>query len=79
MAKDLDSRRTRSPLIEEAGDVPIHIFHAVANLWLAVQTLSEAGEHIEASHVHLPMERLCLKYDLPLAEAELHADLRKMN
>lgn len=79
MAKDADSQGARSPLIEEAGDVPIHIFHAVANLWLAVQTLSEIGEHIEANHVHLPMERLCLKYRLPLAEAELHADLRNMN
>ncbi len=79
MAKEKGSQGARSPLIEEAGDVPIHIFHAVANLWLAVQTLSEIGEHVEANHIHLPMERLCLKYNLPLAEAELHADLRKMN
>ena len=63
----------------EAPDVPIHIFHAIANLWLAVQSLSEAGEHIEANNIHLPMERICLKYRLPLAEAELHADLRKLN
>ena len=79
MAKDAGSRGAKSPLIEEAGDVPIHIFHAVANLWLAVQTLSEIGEDLEASHIHLPMERLCLKYGLPLAEAELHADLHKLN
>lgn len=79
MANDADSGGRKSPLIEEAGDVPIHIFHAVANLWLAVQTLSEIGEHVEANHIHLPMERLCLKYNLPLAEAELHADLRKLN
>jgi hypothetical protein len=65
--------------IGEVDDVPIQIFHAVANLWLAVQSLTELGEHIEANHVHLPMERICLKYRLPLAEAELHADLRKMN
>jgi hypothetical protein len=79
MADAAESSPAKSPLIEEAGDVPIHIFHAVANLWLAVQTLVQAGEHIEANHVHLPMERICLKYNLPLAEAELHADLRKMN
>jgi hypothetical protein len=79
MTDNADSFAARSPVIEEAGDVPIHIFHAVANLWLAVQTLTQAGEHIEANHVHLPMERICLKYKLPLAEAELHADLRKMN
>ncbi len=79
MAKDLDSGHTRAPLIEDAGDVPIHIFHAVANLWLAVQTLCEIGEDVEASHIHLPMERLCLKYGLPLAEAELHAGLHKLN
>ncbi len=79
MAKAADSRGAKSPLIEEAGDVPIQIFHAVANLWLAVQTLSAIGEHIEANHIHLPMERLCLKYKLPLVEAELHADLQKLN
>jgi hypothetical protein len=63
----------------ESPDVPLPIFHAIANLWLAVQSLTQAGEHVEANHVHLPMERICLKYRLPLAEAELHADLRKMN
>jgi hypothetical protein len=73
--------RADTPLIAigEAEDVPLSVFHAIANLWLAVQSLTEAGEHVEANHVHLPMERICLKYRLPLAEAELHADLRKLN
>jgi hypothetical protein len=73
--------RSHAPLhpLGEASDVPLAVFHAIAKLWLAVQSLTEVGEHIEANHVHLPMERICLKYRLPLAEAELHADLRKMN
>jgi hypothetical protein len=79
---DDNNRRNLPPVLRavgESSDVPIQIFHAIANLWLAVQSLTEAGEHVEANHVHLPMERICLKYKLPLAEAELHADLRKMN
>ena len=79
MSDNGDSSVSKLLRASEAPDVPVHIFHAIANLWLAVQSLSEAGEHIEANHVHLPMERLCLKYRLPLAEAELHADLRNMN
>jgi hypothetical protein len=79
MSDDAGGPPPKPSLLEADGDVPIHIFHAVANLWLAVQTLTQAGEHIEANHVHLPMERICLKYNLPLAEAELHADLRKFN
>lgn len=79
MSDNRDNSTSKPLGAGEALDVPIHIFHAIANLWLAVQSLSEAGEHIEANHIHLPMERICLKYHLPLAEAELHADLRKLN
>jgi hypothetical protein len=83
MEKDDHSQPRKSPLIEEAhiveDNVPIHIFHAVANLWLAVQTLAQIGEHIEANHIHTPMKRLCQKYNLPLAEAQQHPKLNKLN
>jgi uncharacterized SAM-dependent methyltransferase len=79
MTKRSDNPTVCKPVIEDAVDVPIRIFHAIANLWLAIELLSEADEAIEANHVHLPMERLCLKYQLPLAEAEAWADRRKFN
>jgi hypothetical protein len=79
MSSDTDRADTVPLGIGESPDVPLAVFHAIANLWLAVQSLTQAGEHIEANHVHLSMGRICLKYRLPLAEAELHADLRKMN
>ena len=57
----------------------LKVVNAIAHLWLAVEVLTEAGEDVEANHIHLPMERLCLKYDLPLAEAESYADKGQLN
>ena len=57
----------------------LKVVNAIVHLWLAVEVLTEVGEDFEANHIHLPMERLCLKYDLPLAEAETYADQRKLN
>ena len=60
-------------------EATLKVVNAIVHLWLAVEQLAGAGEDIEANYVHLPMERLCLKYNLPLAEAEAYADKGKLD
>lgn len=60
-------------------DRELQIVNAIVHLWLAFELLDQAEENVEACNVHLPLERLCLKYNLPLAEAEAYANLGKLN
>lgn len=39
----------------------LKVVNAIVHLWLAVEVLTQAGEDIEVNHIHLPMERLCIK------------------
>ena len=55
-------------------DPALPILNAIVHLWISCEGLGAAGEDDEVDNVHIILERLCEKYNLPLAEAEAFAN-----
>lgn len=55
-------------------DYILPIINVIAHLWISCESLNALDENDEALNVHGVLERLCVKYNLPLAEAEAYAN-----